>query len=223
MTSGKRILMILGGILHDFDGFAAVMKPVLEACGHGVEATYDLDSLTRLDEGRYDLVLSYTSLSRHRDDTSDTAPETLTEAQTESLARWVGGGRGLLAVHCATVSGRPNPALRALIGGIFVTHPPQFSFPVFPMSREHPITAGVEAFVVRDEFYMQECDQSVRIHMVAVDRSVAHPMVWTRSEGTGRVAHIAMGHGPEVWNLRPYRQLVKQAVEWLTARPADEA
>ena len=215
--SAKRVLLILGGMYHDFEGFAAAMRLLLEGAGYAIDPTYDLDLLTQLDRSDYDLVMSYTSLSPHREGHEDTSPETLTDDQVRGLTSWVSTGGALLAVHGATVSGIPNPAMRALLGGVFVSHPPQFSFMVYPMYRPHPITEWIEAFAVTDEFYVQEYDQSADLHMVAIDRGVAHPMVWTREQGQGRVAHIAMGHGPAVWRLPQYQQLILQAVAWLTS------
>jgi hypothetical protein len=61
--SEKQILITLGGTDHDFDGFCQWMVPVLEAAGHSVEATYDLDALTQLDAGTFDLVVLYTCLA----------------------------------------------------------------------------------------------------------------------------------------------------------------
>jgi len=216
--SAKRVLLILGGMYHDFEGFAAAMRLLIEGAGYAIDPTYDLDLLTQLDRSDYDLVMSYTSLSPHREGHEDTSPETLTDDQVRGLTSWVSTGGALLAVHGATVSGIPNPAMRALLGGVFVSHPPQFSFMVYPMYRPHPITEGIEAFAVTDEFYVQEYDQSDDLHMVAIDRGVAYPMVWTREQGQGRVAHIAMGHGPAVWRLPQYQQLILQAVAWLTSR-----
>ena len=213
---GKRVLMVLGGTWHDFDGFAAAMRPVFKRARLKVKATYEPDALTQLDGSRYDLVLINTCIGERREDDGPTAPG-FTDRQVESLTRWVHSGGGLLAVHAATVAGQSSPALRALLGGVFVTHPPQFNFTVYPLYAEHPITAGIDAFTVRDELYVQEYDRFVEIHAVALDRGVAHPMVWNRSEGKGRVAYIAMGHGPEVWGLEPYQRLMLQAIEWLTA------
>jgi type 1 glutamine amidotransferase len=213
---GKRVLMVLGGTWHDFNGFAAAMGPVFRRAKLKVEATYELNALTQLDGSRYGLVLINTCVGERREDNGPTAPG-FTDRQVESLTHWVRSGGGLLAVHAAAVAGQSSPALRALLGGVFVTHPPQFSFTVYPLHAEHPITAGIDAFTVHDELYVQAYDPSVEIHAVALDRGVAHPMVWSKSEGEGRVAYVAMGHGPEVWGLEPYQRLMLQAVEWLTA------
>jgi type 1 glutamine amidotransferase len=213
---GKHVLMVLGGTWHDFDGFAAAMRPVFKRAKLKVKATYEPDALTQLDGSRYHLALINTCIGERREDDGPTAPG-FTDRQVESLTRWVRGGGGLLAVHAATVAGQSSPALRTLLGGVFVTHPPQFNFTVYPLHEEHPITAGIDAFTVHDEFYVQDYDRSVEIHAVALDRGVAHPMVWSKSEGEGRVAYIAMGHGPEVWGLEPYQRLMLQAIEWLMA------
>jgi type 1 glutamine amidotransferase len=213
--TGKRVLIVLGGQWHDFDGFAATIKPVLESAGHSIETTCDLDSLTRL-RGRHDTVLLYTCLGGRRENDRSSVPSP-TDAQVAGLVNWVREGGALLAAHAATMAGQSSPALRALMGGMFVSHPPQFAFTIYPLSREHPITIGVEAFTVHDELYIQEYDASVQVHMVAVDRGVAYPMVWSKGEGKGRVAHIALGHGPEIWQLRPYQRLTLQAIAWLTS------
>lgn len=210
----KRILLVLGGTWHDFDGFAAVMRPVLEGRGYVFEATYDLGVLARLHEGRYRLVLFYTCLGEQRED--GTVQEGLADEQAIGLVEWVRGGGALLTVHAATVLGQSSPELKALMGGVFVSHPPRFVFPVYPCYGEHPITAGVQAFTVHDEFYVEACDDSVTLHMVAFDRGIAYPMVWSRHEGQGRVAHIAMGHDAEVWTLGLYQRLLLQAADWLT-------
>jgi type 1 glutamine amidotransferase len=213
---GKHILMVLGGTWHDFEGFAAAMTPVIENAGHRVTATYEPEAIAQLGESGYDLVLLNTCIGERREDDGPTALG-FTDAQAESLARWVRGGGGLLSMHAATVASQSSPALRALQGGIFVSHPPQFSFTVYPLYEEHPITAGIEAFAVYDEFYVQDYDPSVEIHMIALDQGVAHPMVWSKREGKGRVAYIAMGHDLGVWSLEPYQRLTLQAIDWLTA------
>jgi uncharacterized protein len=219
MTSnGKHVLILLGGLWHDFDGFASAMQSLLEPHGIQVEATYDLDSLLYLGENQYDLVLSYTCFSVHREGYNDTSPEGLTDAQVDGLASWIRNGGTFLAAHAATVIGESDAALGELIGGVFVSHPPAFTFTVYPVFGQHPITNGIDAFTVHDEFYMETHTPTVQVHMVAFDRGMAYPMVWSKSEGRGRVAHIAPGHSREVWDLKPYQQLLLQTIDWLTEK-----
>jgi len=214
----KRALILLGGLWHDFDGFAGAMQALLEPRGMPVHATYDLESLLHLGESRYDLVVSFTCFAAHRDGFNDTSPLGLTDAQIDGLAGWVRRGGALLAVHSATVIGESGPGLGELLGGVFVSHPPQFNFTVYPIFGEHPITAGIEAFTVRDEFYTEIPMPNVLVHMVGVDRGLAYPLAWSKTEGQGRVVHIAPGHSREVWELGPYQRLLWQAIEWLVER-----
>ena len=211
----KSILILLGGMWHDFDGFANTMKPFFENAGYRVSVTYDLEILTRLDHELYDLILSYTCFFKHREGYNDTGPEKMTEAQVAGLTRWVRNGGGLLAAHAATAIGDSGPELGALFGGIFLSHPEPFSFVVAPMSGVHPIVANIPAFEVHDEFYIQRYDPSVEVHMIAMYQDVAYPMVWSRIENLGRVAHIAPGHFREVWLNPVYQRLMLQAAAWL--------
>ena len=213
--NGKSILILLGGMWHDFDGFVNVMKPVFEAEGCQVEATYDLDVLTRLNQSCCDLVLSYTCLFKHRQGYDDIGPEKLTDEQVHGLTRWVRRGGGLLAAHAATVIGDSRPELGTLFGGVFDSHPEPFTFSIYPLSGEHPITTGIQAFDVYDEFYIQKYDPSVELHMTAIYQNVAYPMAWSKPEGKGRVAHVAPGHFPEVWKHPAYQRLMLQTAKWL--------
>lgn len=130
-------------------------------------------------------------------------------------------GGAHLAAHSATVLGESDAALGELIGGDFISHPPAFTFSVYPVFGEHPITKGIEAFTVHDEFYMETHTPDVQVHMVAFDRGVAYPMVWSKTEGQGRVAHIAPGHFREVWELKSYQQPILQSIEWLIRNEDD--
>jgi len=181
-----------------------------------VEATYDLERLTRLKEDGVGLVVSHTCFSKHREGENDTGPELMTSSQVTGLTAWVRGGGALLGTHSATVLGSSDARLGVLMGAEFVSHPEQFSFPIYPMHSAHPIMAGIEAFSVHDEFYIQHLLAPVDILMVAMDRGVAYPMAGSKREGAGRVAHVAMGHSPLIWSVPMYQKLFTQAARWTT-------
>lgn len=207
------ILLFGGGTYHDFAGFAQAMGPVLAQDGYTLTLTYDLDELSRLNQRQPAQVMLYTCLGGV--DPKQPQSREISAEQTEGLVAWVRAGGRLLAAHSATVMPEWNGALRRLIGARFVSHPPQFDFTVTPLYREHPITAGVGAFTVHDEFYIEAYEPDVQVHMSALDRGVSYPMVWSRIEGAGKVAHVAPGHGPATWGHPAYRQLMRQTVSWL--------
>jgi len=142
----------------------------------------------------------------------------MSDALIEGLTRWVRGGGAFLSAHAASVRGGSGPGLGELTGGFFVEHSPAFVFSVYPVYPPHAITAGIGAFAVYDEMYIEQCDSSVNVHMLAVEGGMAYPLAWSKSEGRGRVAHIALGHSEAVWELESYRRLMLQTIGWLTAQ-----
>lgn len=220
---GKRILLITGGTWHNFNGFAEVVDSVFDSVGCTVDVTRDLNALKRLPESGHDAVLIYTCLTENNEDGSP-ATNRLTDEQARPLADWVAAGGALLGVHGATVSSQSSSVLEKLLGGLFLAHPPAFTFGgatvfpfpfmVHPMFGKHPITEGIDAFSVHDELYIDRCGPDVTVHMVGIDRGTAHPMVWSRTEGKGRVARIALGHDERVWGLPAYQRLMVQALAW---------
>jgi len=211
----KRVLMLLGGSWHDFDGFARSLCPLLKAANWDVETSHDLQHLARLDDRACDLVLNYTCFAKHTEGLGQ-GPEGMSATQVEGLTRWVRAGGAFLSVHAASVRGESGVGLSTLTGGAFVEHPPACVFTVYPLYGPHPITTGIEAFQVDDEMYIEQCQAGVNVHMLAVQAGVAYPLVWSKSEGRGRVAHIALGHSEAVWELGPYRRLLLQTAGWLT-------
>lgn len=213
----KKALLLLGGIWHDFEGFYQSLNEILQPRGWEIEATYQMDRLSRLQQEPVDLVISYTCLGKHREGYDDHGPESLSLEQISAWRRWVQAGGSVLAVHSATVLGDSDESLAALLGGSFIEHPPQFNFTVYPLSRMHAIIEGVEAFNIRDEFYIQNVNPQVDVHMVAIDRGKAYPMVWSKTEGKGKIAYLAPGHNLDVWRHPAFGKLVEQSVHWLKA------
>src|SRR5690554_1355933 len=218
MRKPVRVLIFLGGGWHDFNGFAGAMRSLLTPQNFTVDVSFDPDSLLRLAEMDYRVVINYTSFLRPEEETPVTGGRSLTENQVTALSKWVQNGGGLLAAHSATVIGESPAELRRLLGGSFLSHPDPFAFTVYPLPEKHPITDGLKAFTVYDEFYIEEYDPAVRLHMVAVDRDTAYPMVWSRTENKGKIVHVAPGHDEKVWNHPSYRRLMLQSVSWLARR-----
>ncbi len=213
-----RVLLLLGGEWHDFTGFASFLGALVEPEGWLLETAFGLERLNGLADAPCDLVVGYTCFTRDPHWKGPRGPAGMTDRQVKALADWVGGGGAFLAAHAATVAGESGPRYVELIGGEFVEHPPAFSFTVHPVYGRHPITEGIQSFTVHDELYIERLAAPVDLHMVAVDRGTAYPMVWSRREGKGRVAHVAPGHAAETWENPSYRRLMLQTMRWLIGR-----
>src|SRR5258706_6107289 len=103
MTSNeKKVLILLGGLWHDFDGFASVMQALLTPHGFQVEATYDLDHLLHLEEHDYDVIFSYTCFYRHSEGYNDNIPDKLTNATIDRMQNYGRDGGTQSALHSTT-------------------------------------------------------------------------------------------------------------------------
>jgi type 1 glutamine amidotransferase len=206
LVNAPRLLLLVGGAWHDFDGFARSVKPGFESSGYELRVSYDFGALRQLDLGEFSLVMLNTCL----DGSVTLRPS---PPEVHALAEWVGAGGSLLGMHGATVVPPETPELAQLLGGKFVSHPPRCVFGVRKTAREHPITAGIEPFLVDDELYLHDCADDLTVLLRSDPGD--HPLCWTRRQGRGKVAYLALGHDAAVWQLPGFTELVRQAVAWL--------
>ncbi|HEV2435870.1 MAG TPA: ThuA domain-containing protein [Verrucomicrobiae bacterium] len=138
----------------------------------------------------------------------------LTVDSDAAFRDFVRRGSGLVAVHGGIAGYNKLPAMRGIIGGAFLLHPPQCLVTIEPKSG-HPLTSGIEPFTVADEHYQVTLDDP-RADVFLHSRSEhgLQPAGWTRAEGEGRVCVLTPGHNPGVW-LHPYFQiLLRNALRW---------
>lgn len=140
-------------------------------------------------------------------------------AVEEAFRSYVADGGGLLAIHSGTTGYHETPVLRRLLGGVFVQHPPQCEVTIAP-SGEHPLTAGVAAFAIRDEHYhLAMGEEPVETFLTTTSEHGVQPGGWARREGAGRVAVLTPGHNVEVWLHASYQALIGNALRWCGGEP----
>src|SRR5262245_15923625 len=127
---------------------------------------------------------------------------------------YVRAGNGLLVIHSGSAGYRELPLLRGLVGGTFVSHPPQCPVTVEPRAG-HPLTAGSVTFTLVDEHYMMELDDArADIFLTTTSEHGAQSGGWTRAEGAGRVCVLTPGHNLEVWQHPAYQTVILNALRW---------
>ncbi len=150
--------------------------------------------------------------------------KTLTEAQEQALVSFVEGGKGLVAIHCASAMFTEAPRYIPLVGGEFASHGTG-EFGAEIVAPDHPVMRGLQPFTTWDETYVHTrhnpADRTVL--MERVDARGREPYTWVRTQGKGRVFYTAFGHDERTWRNAGFQQLVEQGTVWAVADGARQA
>lgn len=174
----------------------------MQAAGIDVTSTDDVSALSRLDAGVFDCVMLYTQ------------GDTFSPAQVEALTKFVRGGGGLVGVHSATATNKSDDAYAKLLGSRFIGHGPVLDFEVTVSDPDHPIAHGIQNFGIRDELYISQPFDQIRVFLTSSWNGVPQPMGYTKDEGAGRVAYMANGHDPVAMSNKSFRVLLGRAVRY---------
>ena len=152
----------------------------------------------------------------------------MTKEQGAGIKKWVNEGGSLWAFHNNSQASSLNQDYRDVEGAIYTGHPPIRPFKVKIVNQDHPITRGVNDFVVTDEQHFVTYDKDpkyVLARSVNEDgleyrdqtgrTSNSAESVWAYDYGKGRVCFMAPGHLISVlWNPE-YEKMQRNAVKWL--------
>jgi hypothetical protein len=155
----------------------------------------------------------------------------MTEQQGRDIKRWVSEGGSLWAWHNNSHASLMNEDYHDVEGAVYAGHPPIRPFKVVMTDKSHPITKGVNDFVVTDEQHYVRYDKDPK-HVIA--RSVyegpdnpggwkdnfgrvnnSAEAVWAYEYGKGRVCFTAPGHMVSALFNPEYIKLQHNAVRWL--------
>ena len=207
-----RTLVYAGGEIHDWKGCGDAIQEALEGDGRFEVARVDddLDCLAapRLDP--FDVIVFYHTVT------------SITDEQLLGLLKFVEGGKGYVGIHSAADSFRDSPTYRSFVGGHFRTHPRYRQYPVSVTEVEHPITEGLDEFLVTDEQYITSYDPRNTILATALYKGVAYPVLWVKPWGKGRLFYNALGHNPDSCRDETFRTLLVRGTLWAATVPPQE-
>lgn len=173
---------------------------------------------------------------------------TMSTIEPDALAGLIGAvssGTGMVGWHGGIAdSYRDSADYLQLIGGQFAHHAArmpasektgeqddnyqEYSVELTDLGRTHPVTAGVDDFVLTTEQYWVLSDSynevlatttQAKRDFDAWDRPVTFPAVWTRSWGAGRIVVSTPGHRLDVVQHPAVRRIIEQGMLW-AARPS---
>ena len=141
----------------------------------------------------------------------------MTPEQQQAIWNFVQRGGGFLALHNSHGIYPPDGLYYQLFGGDYGGHPPPAEFTIRVEDKDHPITAGVEDFMVFDEQHMSKFYLD-REHLLLRNISKANESAaagWWRVLGKGRFVYLSPGHTPEALGHPMVRRLIRNSLRWL--------
>jgi type 1 glutamine amidotransferase len=148
----------------------------------------------------------------------------LTEEQGAAIKAFVDAGGGLYAMHNSSYISLYVKSYRDVMGGVSKAHPPLRPFQVRATQNRHPITEGMQPFMVNDEQHYVQYDMNpahVILEAENIDGLTFENMGtksvsgWAHDYGKGRVVFTAVGHNIHaMWNPQ-YLEIQKRSVRWL--------
>jgi type 1 glutamine amidotransferase len=144
------------------------------------------------------------------------------------------GRGGWVGLHHATLLGSFDgypmwPWFSDFMGGIqFKTYIPTFASGTVKIEdRNHPCMkdAPVSFLIPREEWYTYNHSPRPNVHVLAsVDESSYspdsnvrmgdHPVIWTNDRMKARNVYIFMGHGPDLFDSKPFTTILRNSILW---------
>jgi type 1 glutamine amidotransferase len=242
--SRARVLALVGDRYHNPDYIRVALTKMFDGVKVSVDYTMHYDQLSRDLLKNYQLFLclrdgmiwpggylgpdAYTSYSaglENRSDFPDAKPQTwLTEEQALALKDFVNAGNGFYSLHNNSHVSLSSKTYRDVQGGAYVGHPPLRPFKVKIVNKSHPITQGIQDFMVNDEQHYVEYDKDAKYILMESENidgltyqklGAKAPAGWAYEYGKGRVVFTAVGHTIHaLWNPE-HVKLQRRAVQWL--------
>ena len=148
----------------------------------------------------------------------------ITEEQGKAIKEFVQAGGGLYAYHNSSNVSLFSKNFREVMGGAYLGHPPLRPFKVKVVNHEHPITQGIQDFMVNDEQHYVTYDKDPKDILLRSENidglefetyGTTAISAWAYDFGKGRVAFTAVGHTLHALWQPEYYKIQKNTVRWL--------
>jgi hypothetical protein len=247
-ASGPRALALIGDRYHNADYIRLSLNKVFGELGIPIDYTIDTSAISpellrpyqlflilrdgMLWPGGYagpDAYVAYqTNLENNDDFPAAKSVTWMTEAQGQAIKDFVNNGGGFYPMHNSSHISLGCKNYRDVMGGAYIGHPPLRPFEVHATANAHPITAGMQTFVVNDEQHYVAYDKDPKYVILESENrdgltyetdgrrlGTKSPAGWAYDYGKGRVVFTAVGHTVHaMWNPQ-YVELQKRSVRWL--------
>jgi uncharacterized protein len=218
-----RNLILTGGPYHPFEETSRYLASLLGDEGIESEITHDAGALSEVES--FDLftlnLLHFRMLhERFEGSERDEWAMSLSPAARSAMVEHLGRGRGMVAMHAASVCFDDWPEWGEILGARWDwersshnAEPRLSKITVCPVS--HSIVRGLNDFEVTDEIYtFLDYQPDLTPLLTSPRKSVEQPLLWAREIRGGRVVYDALGHDVTSLSQPTHREIVRRAARW---------
>ena len=220
-----RNLILSGGVAHDYARTSPMLAEVLAEVGVASEIHEDFGAV---EDGS---LLEYDLLTLNCVRWTCSQPEVnpawrdewrfeLSREAREGFLAYFEAGKGLLALHCATICFDDWPEYREILGAWWEWgqsgHAPYQEHRMRVRTDAHPITDGIGDFAIVDELYTNPAIADPVSPLIEAEwGNMDHPILRVRRYGGARVCYNALGHGPEAFEHPANQTLLRRGALWV--------
>lgn len=217
-----KVLVVTGGHGFDKPAFFKMFQKNAEITFTAAEhAKSSATVYERDDLARYDVLVLY-DMMKH-----------ITDKQKPALLAQLERGAGLVVLHHALVSYPDWPEYERIIGGRYTEPNPakpgtvteqvgwqhDVEVPVVIVDRDHPVTKGLNDFVIHDEIYWgYRVLPGVTPLITTTHPKSGKPLAWAQTYRKSRVVYLQLGHGTEAFENPNYQRLLAQSIRWTSRK-----
>jgi hypothetical protein len=229
-VSGYRILVVTGG--HEFDEkeFFEMVDAIPGITYDKAVMPRDMGLLAPGLEKKYDAILCYAQNHFY-----EAKERRITDRQRANYGKLLQNGMPLLVLHHSVGSFPKWPAYREIAGGAYIfsgavplyenldgkswpasdyEHDVEMNITV--VDKDHPITQGVDDFVIHDEAYIGVyVSPNVHVLLTTSYPGATPEVAWVHRYGNSPVFTLTLGHDKHANDNENLRKLIAQGLDWL--------
>lgn len=153
----------------------------------------------------------------------------ISEEQKLAFLKLLNNGMGVVFLHHSLVSYQGWDEFEKIVGGRYYqstnkadsakyvqsTFKHDVKIPVHIVDKNHPITKGLEDFIIHDEVYGgYKILPNVKPLITTTHPESENVIGWTNLYGKSKIVYIQLGHDNHAFENLNYRRLLKQSIEW---------
>ena len=215
-----RLLVITGGHLFEEEPFVEVFRSLKgmqfthERFGQGAAAKLRPEATAEFD------AMVFYDMNQNPQPHWDAWMRLLEKGMPTVFLHHALGSYRKMPQYLDVVGGRANFTTKILPGEISTLWKHDEEIPVRIADPAHPITRGLEPFVIRDEVYKgYYVRPDVHVLLTADHPRNGHEIAWTHHYGNSAIVYLQLGHDHFAYQNPNFRTLLERSIRWTVGRP----